>query len=206
MAMAPLASAGDKRPMSFTRIKEFREAWNLSLEKLAEDVDISVSQLSRFEKESREPRLAELNRLAARFRTTVADLIGERSAIQVPLYDWVSAGKMWGQDGKYGYEALRVITVTDLPSGDWMALQVSGDSMNRVSPDGSVILVNRTATDLRDEAFYVFATDHGEATYKRYRSKPDRMVPYSTNPDHEPIYPDGPIRVVGRVYRSIYDM
>jgi SOS-response transcriptional repressor LexA len=126
------------------------------------------------------------------------------AAVGIPLLSWVSAGAMSRDD--VGDEALGVLDIGHLPDGDWIALRVEGDSMDRISPPESVILVNRKDRRLVANACYVVSDISGNATYKRYRPNPPRFEPVSTNPVHEPIYPDNEVPVVGRVRRTILDM
>ncbi len=128
------------------------------------------------------------------------------SIVSVPLVSWVSAGNLTAPDFEVDLENAPRLVFTDLPPGDWIALDVQGDSMNRISPDGSRILANRQDRRLVPNACYVVALESGEATYKRYRPDPDRFEPVSTNLDHEAIFPEGPVRIIGRVKRSIIDM
>lgn len=125
---------------------------------------------------------------------------------RVPLLSWVSAGALSMPDYDHQIDAARTVPMANLETGDWIALEVKGDSMDRIAPDGSVILVNRRQRALQSGGFYVFATDGGEASFKRYRTDPQRFEPYSTNAEHEPIFPEGPVRVIGRVRRSILDL
>lgn len=92
------------------------------------------------------------------------------------------------------------------PKGQWIALRVDGDSMDRISPPGSLIFVNLADRRLVTNACYIITNADGEATYKRFRASPPRFEPVSTNPAHEPIFPDGEPVVLGRVRRSIIDM
>ena len=92
------------------------------------------------------------------------------------------------------------------PGGDWIALKVVGDSMDRISPPESIIFVDRKDQVLVPNACYVISNGDGEATYKRFRSNPMRFEPVSTNPDHEPIYPTREPLIVGRVRKSILPM
>lgn len=125
--------------------------------------------------------------------------------ISVPYISWVSAGAM--NRDHASDEALGVIRVADLsPMGDWIALKVSGDSMDRISPPDSIIFVDRKDRSLVPNACYVIADEEGNATYKRYRSGPMRFEPVSTNSSHEPIFPDNEPMIVGRVRRSVIEM
>lgn len=131
----------------------------------------------------------------------IEDMAGLR---KLPKLSFVSAGRLEPSRSISANEIEGWVTASDLPAGDWFALTVSGDSMNRAAPHGSTILVNRSDTDLRDGAFYVFAVEDGDgATFKRYFSDPERLEPYSYTPDQPTIYLDQPARVVGRVRMAL---
>lgn len=125
----------------------------------------------------------------------------------IPKLSWVSAGRLVVGEAVRAEDADGFVAVADLPIGKWAALEVRGDSMDRVAPDGALILVDFADTHLIDGKFYVFKCeeDHG-TSFKRYRARPDRFVPYSTNPEHEPFYPDGPCQILGRAWRVVTDL
>lgn len=123
----------------------------------------------------------------------------------VPIVSWVSAGLVARDDA--GQDVLGHIRVPDIDQRDhWIALRVDGDSMDRISPPGSIIIVNTNDKKLVPNACYVIADSDSNVTYKRYRSNPARFEPVSTNPRHEPIFPDGEPEIIGRVKKSIIDM
>lgn len=156
-----------------------------------------------------------IEKLAPVLRTTTAWLLegagpeNVEETIQthsVPLVSWVSAGRMGEARSVMPGDEMRNLAVASLPAGEWIALQVQGDSMDRVAPAGSLIFVNRADTTLRNGKLYVVADDQGGATFKRFFSTPDRFQPYSTNPDHETWYPSGEVHVIGRVYRVVTEL
>jgi len=123
---------------------------------------------------------------------------GKLAAIQIPFVSWVSAGAFERDDGQQ--DILGEISAVELnPKGDWIALRVEGDSMDRISPPGSIILVDRNDKMLVPNACYVIINGDGETTYKRFRPNPTRFEPVSTNTAHEPIYPSQDPIIVGRV-------
>lgn len=129
---------------------------------------------------------------------------GDTTSTLVPLVAWVSAGQMARDD--FTDEALGVIAVTDLPAGDWIALKVHGDSMDRISPPDSVIFVDRNDKRLVPNGLYVIDDGEGNATYKRYRpGPPPRFEPVSVNAGIEPIFFENEPLVIGRVRRSMID-
>ena len=127
---------------------------------------------------------------------------------KVPLLDsLVSAGNLSPREAVRPEDVERYVVASDLVPGDWLALTVEGDSMDLISPAGSVIFVNRADTRLVEGGFYVVSLESDAGTtYKRFREHPDYFSPYSTNRDHGPILLDVPYRVVGRVYRTMLDI
>ncbi|MEN6302217.1 MAG: S24 family peptidase [Armatimonadia bacterium] len=133
------------------------------------------------------------------------DAPAQPGAPLIPILTWVSAGSMAKDDGQQ--DIIGEVEAGGLdPKGRWIALRVEGDSMDRISPPGSLIFVNLADRRLVTNACFVISNDEGEASYKRFRSNPARFEPVSTNPAHEPIFPDGEPTVLGRVRRSIIDM
>lgn len=80
------------------------------------------------------------------------------------------------------------------------ALDVIGDSMNLMLPEGTTAIVDPEQTELYVGKLYLLLNPEGEATIKRYRSDPARFEPVSDNPDHSPFsVAAGEFRVLGRV-------
>lgn len=131
-----------------------------------------------------------------------------RKFVNVPLISWVAASSFAEVQSVDVTEADKFIEVSNLEDGEYIALEVRGDSMNLVAPDGSIIIVNRRDKDLVDKKFYVALTENGgETTFKRYRADtPRRLTPYSTNLDHNSISLEEPVRIIGRVIRVINEL
>lgn len=131
----------------------------------------------------------------------------ETSDVDVPLLSLVSAGNLRDQSTVTEDDIIRWIKVGELPKGDWIALEVDGDSMNRIAPHGSIVLVDRADDRLVDGKCYIFVLDSGDATFKMFRRGPNRLQPYSTNPDHMAISAErDDLYVFGRVRRVITDI
>jgi phage repressor protein C with HTH and peptisase S24 domain len=126
------------------------------------------------------------------------------ASIRVPLLATVSAGAMMRDD--VSDEAIGSVEMAGLKKGDWLALTVVGDSMDRISPPDSLIFVDRSDRHLVANACYVIDDGEGNATYKRYRPNPMRFEPVSTNPAHQPIFPDNEPTIIGRVGLSMIRM
>ena len=138
---------------------------------------------------------------------TSHEAVPEVSDQDVPLLSMVSASNLRFQPGVEDHDVIRRIKVGELPRGDWIALQVDGDSMNRIAPDGAIILVDRSDDRLIDGKFYIFSVDNGDATFKMFKRNPNRLQPYSTNPDHMATPADrDDLYTFGRVKRVILDI
>lgn len=122
----------------------------------------------------------------------------------VPLISWVAAGAMAEVVDRSEFDEVRHIYAPDLdPSGEWVALRVDGTSMNKISPHDSIIFINLRQKTLVPNACYVISDEHGNATYKRWRPGGWESVSYLPQPIVEP---EGEIRVIGRVRRSMIEM
>ena len=122
-----------------------------------------------------------------------------------PLVSWVQAGRLNVAEIEAAEDQQRV-PLTDLPASDYIALRVKGDSMNRVAPDDSLIIADTRVVDPIPRQFLVACFDDGSTTFKRYMDSPPRLEPFSTNPEHETIYPESPWVMVGRVRRVIVNI
>jgi len=129
------------------------------------------------------------------------------TVVMVPLISWVGAGRLVDSATQTPASEARAIPFGDLGPGDFFALAVKGDSMDRISPEGSIIVVNRRDKQLLPGKAYVFAI-RGETTFKLWQPKPPRLEPFSTNPAHEAKFLDTRrgIFVVGRVRRTLLDL
>ncbi len=132
---------------------------------------------------------------------------GPRRLQQVPVLSWVSAGKLADAGSQIPVEDVPLLAFADLGRGDFFALKVRGDSMDRLSPEGSVIVVNRADRALVTGKAYVFCV-RGETTFKLWHADPPYLAPYSTNPANQPIFikRKSDFDVIGRVRRTVLDL
>lgn len=125
----------------------------------------------------------------------------------IPVISWVTAGELTTLPDAAMQQSDETLTMWDLPNGEWCATTVRGDSMDRLSPEGSRIIFNIADKLLLRGRPYLFSR-HGEATFKLWEPEPiQHLAPYSTNPAHKPIFltGDDEWEVIGRVRRSIFD-
>lgn len=86
-----------------------------------------------------------------------------------------------------------------LPRGVF-ALEVDGESMNKIAPLGCDVIVDPNDNQLFSGDLYVIGGPSGEFTFKRFLQDPARLVPLSNDPSHKVIELDGgSIDIIGRV-------
>lgn len=128
---------------------------------------------------------------------------------KVPLIEWVTAGKLAEPRSQIPVEDVPLLAFADLGTGDFFALTVEGTSMDRVSPEGSVIVVNRADKTLVSGGYYVFWSKSEGTTYKRWHGgDPPYLAPYSWDASHGPIFigKKKDLEVIGRVKRTVLDL
>lgn len=127
---------------------------------------------------------------------------------EVPLLDHVAAGRLTAPDSQIPLWEVPLLEFANLGAGDFFALRVNGTSMDRLSPDGSIILVNRRDRALISGKCYIFSVK-GEVTYKRWQGgDPAYLDPYSTDASHRPIFVrrKQDLDVIGRVVKTVLDL
>jgi SOS-response transcriptional repressor LexA len=87
----------------------------------------------------------------------------------------------------------------DLPD-EVYALEVDGESMNRIAPFGADVIVDPSDKNLFSGDMYIIGDGEGGFTFKLFKQDPARLVPLSDDPSHE-VIPLGAqqIEIIGRV-------
>jgi phage repressor protein C with HTH and peptisase S24 domain len=120
---------------------------------------------------------------------------GGAAGRDIPLIGMTGAGK-W-------LEAIEVARKTVwVPAGTegTFAVEVVGDSMNVLLPEGSIAIIDPEQTEVYGGKLYLLRNSEGEATIKRYRTDPSRFEPVSDNPEYVPFsIGSTDFRVIGRV-------
>jgi SOS-response transcriptional repressor LexA len=89
-------------------------------------------------------------------------------------------------------------------SQEAFAVEVAGDSMDKLIPEGGHIVIDPRDKELRDGKVYLIQNSDGEATVKAYFRSPARFEPVSSNPEHKGwLVSDCEFIVLGRVTMKI---
>ena len=127
----------------------------------------------------------------------------------VPLVDTLPPDRLAAPMSPIEDDVLRQIQFAGLGRGNFIALTVKGDAMDRCSPEGSIILIDRADRQLISGKPYVFSV-RGETTFRLFRSPPPRLQPHSWSAVHEPRFLKGIEEaenyVIGRVKRTVLDL
>lgn len=193
-------------------LRQVLDVTGLNQATLAKKISVSQGTISKWLSDQVSPNKTQwdavLELIAGEPRLVhLLETAGGPSIARVPLISWVSAGDLADAESRVPLDDVPMLAVADLGRGNFFALRVEGDSMDRLSPPGSIIIVNRADRELMPARSYVFSV-RGETTYKRWQPDPDRIEPYSTNPAHQAIFikRHRDLAVVGRVWRTVLDL
>lgn len=155
-------------------------------------------------RETLKPLLKELNTTEEwlLFGEGAPDATETTHAIPVPLLGHVAAGRMTSGDSLAG-EAHDIIQVAGIDDGELFALRIIGDSMDRILPEETIVIVDRADRTLIALKIFVIADpETGDATVKRYMANPPRFEAWSHSPGFTPL-PASNVKVLGRVRMSL---
>jgi len=139
---------------------------------IAQKLAIPQSAVSNLFAGKRHLKLAEANIL-------MSLLPAARRPLRVPVIGMAGAGN-WLEAIEHATETLDFPPEAEATGS--FAVQVVGQSMNMLLPEGSFALVDPTETSLYSGRIYLLRNGDGEATIKRYRTDPARFEPVSTDP------------------------
>lgn len=199
-------------------LKELRQEAGLSVRRMAERLNMKPATYQHYEDRYKkaylpfdvldlvEPVLIEngvrkerVEALSPQISNIVDDVKG---ILKAPLISWVQAGALEEAVDPYALGGFEDEVLVEYERDSIIALRIKGTSINRVAPDGAVIIIDYSLQELVPEKFFVIRVG-GEATVKRFMKQPDRFEPFSTEPDHPIVLPTEDLCVVGRVVRVV---
>jgi len=189
------------------RVIERRSQLGLSQADLADRIGISQQAVNQLEKgETQRPR--KLREIAVALECTEDWLLGGSGKPQPPkgvgLISWVQAGALAEVIDSYQPGDAEMWIDYPAKHSKMIALRVKGNSMNKISPDGSIIIIDLNDREMTSNRLYVVKIGD-DATFKRFRNNPPRLVPETTGDFKTIFLGDRPVRPVGRVVRTMID-
>lgn len=181
-AFCQMALASVARPVHVCQMAKMlgnllREArGETTLEALSEGVEISVSQLWRFESGDREPRFEEVLRIAKFLNVPPEQFISDKRGLLVPVVGRIAAGGTIDTEWEQQAEPLFEVEIPFPLSGDAVGFEIAGDSMWPKYDAGDVIVVSRAGEPV-DSLFGQEAAVHvkdGGRFFKRILQTPTR--------------------------------
>lgn len=162
-------------------IKYLRKKKKMSLAELANKVGIAKSTLSRYESGNREFPINDVHLYAQALGVSTFDLLGipDRSDyleenIKIPFYGDVAAGALsvidptTEQDTEYIYVSHHLLGKYKDSLGIF-AMRINGESMNKIIPDGSIVIAKECLeSEYKNNDIVIFKYDN-EYSLKRYR-------------------------------------
>ena len=201
--------------MVHNKLKEMRERAGLTQQQLAEKIGVTQQTIWYYENGRREMKSGVLVELSNALECTVSDLLGlneVKGVVQqvrspshpMPVVGRIAAGtprEAIYQTGET-HEAPESLWEAH-PGGFW--LEVSGNSMNRLFPEGTLVLVDPDE-EVRNGDVGVVFVNGDDATLKRvyFDGESVRLHPESHDPEYQDRVidredPDAPeVRVLGR--------
>lgn len=188
--------------------KKLRIQNKYTQEDIANKFDMTKTGISYWENGKSEPSLEVIEKLAELFNVSIDYLLGNSNTEN-------DYGIMHNRTNVIGVvpagvplEAIEdIIGEIEYPSRfedkEVFALQIKGDSMNKVLPDGSIGLFEKTDV-LENGQIGAILVNGYDATVKKFYRLTDSYVlePLSFNPDYQPIViKDGtdPVSIVGKL-------
>ena len=196
-------------------IKSLRKMHGLTQEELAKQLDVSRAAVTQWETGWSSPRMGMIEKLSAFFNVSKSELIDDpnplfpdgampvvASSATVPLLTIgrVHAGAM--ADEEEGAHRVEVPASVCENHPRAFALEVEGDCMDRVIPEGSHVLVDPDR-EPGNGSIAVVETESYSAVMRRwYRGSSTLMLTADSHAEQEDMVfgpEDGPVRVVGTV-------
>lgn len=190
------------------RIRIRREHLGMSQEDLALKIGYkSRSSINKIELDVQQLGQKKIKAVADALGVTTNYILGvdeEEAAMskakRIPVLGRVAAG--------IPLEAITdILDYEEIPTswpGEYISLQVKGDSMTPVIPDGAVVIV-RIQPDAESGEFVVAQVNRQDATVKKLLKRADGITLQPLNPNYEPLFFSEeekealPVRIIGKV-------
>jgi repressor LexA len=184
-------------PMEADEIRARMDERGMRVSDLANAIGLEPNKVSKALSGTRQFKAAEMLRIVQVLRGPIVSTPA-RAVRMIPIIGEVAAST-WR-------EAVRR-PIDEMPafdsniSANAFGLEIVGDSMNLLAPEGGVAVVDPDDKALYPGRRYVVANAEGETTFKEFVNDPARLVPLSSNPDHREILLGGDdvFTMVGRV-------
>lgn len=197
----------NSREVLATNIRRLLKEKNKTQNELAEYVGVSKTTVSEWIAAKKYPRIEKIQAIAEYFDVYRSDITeskvkNQSKAVRIPVLGKVIAGiPIEAIEEIIDYEE---ITEQMARTGDFFALQVTGDSMEPQMSKGDVVIV-RKQEDIDSGQIGIILVNGDEATVKKVLKKENGIMLVPFNSDYEPWFYDQydietkPVKIIGRV-------
>ncbi|MBQ3560555.1 MAG: helix-turn-helix domain-containing protein [Oscillospiraceae bacterium] len=187
-------------------LRQLRKENDLTQGELAKKLGLAPSTIGMYERGEREPDFATLERISAFFCVNMNYLMGKEDGVphgkKIPVLGKVAAGiPITAVENILDYEE---ISSEMASSGEYVALQIKGSSMEPRMYEGDVVIVRVQDTVEQGEIAVVMINGE-EATVKKVQFLKDGIMLRPFNPSFDPIFfpkedmEKIPVRIFGKV-------
>lgn len=200
------------------KIKQFRNARNLTAEELAEKIGTTRATITRYETGARKANQDVLFQLADIFNVSVDEFFPPRPSknnipsnvvypegtirLTIPIIGEIACGDpITAEENIDGY--IEETFERPVPGGTLFALRCKGHSMEPTIPDKSIVTIHQQPDVEDDEIAAVLVDDDNEATLKRVKHQGDMIMLLPDNKEYDPIIlnKDNPGRIIGKAIK-----
>ena len=199
---------GNKKIMG-QNILRYMTLMGIERKDLAERLNVPYSTLTTWINGDAYPRIDRIEQMARLFKCEKSDLVESRDtvkirkAVRIPVYGRVRAGIPEAAiEDIIDTEEIDPEMVKD--GSEFMALKISGDSMEPKISDGDVVIVKKQP-DVESGQLAIVMVNSEDATCKRVRKYRDGIELVASNPMYEPMFytneqiVNEPVVILGRV-------
>ena len=178
------------------KLKELRQQFGLTQNKLAEKLNISRSTIAMYETNASEPDFATVEKIAEIFNVSIDYLIGRDVTIQekktdtikIPVYGEIPAGIPTEMIDNSFIEDYEEINEELLKGGNtYFGLKVKGDSMYPEFRNGDTLILKKQDS-CENGDFCAVSINHTESTFKKVLIKENGITLQPLNPTFEPMF------------------
>lgn len=190
------------------KLQELRKEKGWTQEKFAKKLSVSRSTVAMWESGKSSPDNSAILQIARIFNVSIDSLLGNcptgetATGVKIPVYGKVAAGiPINAIEDIIDYEE---ISADMANRGEYIALQIKGDSMEPKISNGDVVIV-RLQQEASNGDIVIVLVNGDEATCKKIKITPEGVMLISTNPAYEPMFyskkqvAELPVRIIGKV-------
>lgn len=208
-------------------LKRLMNLHDINNSELARILGVSESTVGKWLLEKSVPRMGVIEQLADFFNVNKSDILDSfnlkdfsTSYSQYPLFPYsVSAGQLEDIDAINEFD---LVGISDILIGKYagrktiILLKVNGDSMNKIIPDGSYIVVDtskKRVSDISDKDIIVYKTKEGYAVKRYINDEKNQRFLFKPESDDDTFinkvvkYEDSSdLKLIGRVVKYLVNL